>query len=368
MNITFLIGNGFDLNLGLKTRYVDFLDEYIRPVVGDSIEVANFKEDLSNDRKGKNDWADAEFAMGQYSKRVASLYKHNAAEIYCDLHDDFCEKLAKYLESQERRIDLEKCNDKFQKSFLNILRGFTPERTTLLKSKIQNQQGGFYNLIIFNYTRIIDNFLKKGKRINIRTHHANTRISFEDSIKEVIHVHGTTSNSMVLGVNDITQIGEPKIFDGAPEEFRNTFIKEEFNKMAEESTHKKTKEILDKSHMIYIYGMSLGTTDKLWWQRIYDLLVSRPDLEIIIYCKDAPKDNLSRRKFLTFEREQKEKLLHYSVDIFTEKEIKIMERIHVTSYNIFEDLQGFANDDALEDSSVKNIVNKSYEDKAKHIG
>lgn len=29
MNITFLIGNGFDINLGLKTRYVDFYDFYL---------------------------------------------------------------------------------------------------------------------------------------------------------------------------------------------------------------------------------------------------------------------------------------------------------------------------------------------------
>lgn len=28
MNITFLVGNGFDLNLGFRTRYIDFLDNY----------------------------------------------------------------------------------------------------------------------------------------------------------------------------------------------------------------------------------------------------------------------------------------------------------------------------------------------------
>ncbi len=28
MYITFLIGNGFDLNLGLKTKYKDFLEVY----------------------------------------------------------------------------------------------------------------------------------------------------------------------------------------------------------------------------------------------------------------------------------------------------------------------------------------------------
>ena len=30
MNITFMIGNGFDLNIGLKTRYKDFILEYLK--------------------------------------------------------------------------------------------------------------------------------------------------------------------------------------------------------------------------------------------------------------------------------------------------------------------------------------------------
>lgn len=36
MNITFLIGNGFDLELGLKTRYIDFLAEYTKEDNDDS--------------------------------------------------------------------------------------------------------------------------------------------------------------------------------------------------------------------------------------------------------------------------------------------------------------------------------------------
>lgn len=30
MNITFLIGNGFDLNVGLKTKFSDYLVEYTK--------------------------------------------------------------------------------------------------------------------------------------------------------------------------------------------------------------------------------------------------------------------------------------------------------------------------------------------------
>ena len=29
MNVTYLIGNGFDIACGLKTRYVDFVNEYL---------------------------------------------------------------------------------------------------------------------------------------------------------------------------------------------------------------------------------------------------------------------------------------------------------------------------------------------------
>ena len=36
MNITFLIGNGFDLNIGLATKYSDFLKKYTEPSGKDS--------------------------------------------------------------------------------------------------------------------------------------------------------------------------------------------------------------------------------------------------------------------------------------------------------------------------------------------
>ena len=36
MNITYLIGNGFDLNLGLRTRYTDFYDYYLNNTESDT--------------------------------------------------------------------------------------------------------------------------------------------------------------------------------------------------------------------------------------------------------------------------------------------------------------------------------------------
>ena len=35
MNITYLVGNGFDLNLGLQTKYTDFIKVYKNQVMSD---------------------------------------------------------------------------------------------------------------------------------------------------------------------------------------------------------------------------------------------------------------------------------------------------------------------------------------------
>ena len=48
MNVTFMIGNGFDLRLGMKTRYTDMYDGYIStPSDNEIIEI--FKATLKSD-------------------------------------------------------------------------------------------------------------------------------------------------------------------------------------------------------------------------------------------------------------------------------------------------------------------------------
>ena len=49
MNVTFLIGNGFDLGIGLKTAYSDFYDIYCMPHQGDSPAVVKFKSEIQSD-------------------------------------------------------------------------------------------------------------------------------------------------------------------------------------------------------------------------------------------------------------------------------------------------------------------------------
>jgi len=44
MNIVFIIGNGFDLNLGLKTKYTDVYKDYCKTSTSDSELIRRFKK------------------------------------------------------------------------------------------------------------------------------------------------------------------------------------------------------------------------------------------------------------------------------------------------------------------------------------
>lgn len=336
MNITFLIGNGFDLNLGLETTYNNFIKHYQTINATFMSPLYYFKNRINEDEKL---WANAELAFGQ---DTFNFEGENAANDFCDCHDDFCEELADYLKTQQDKVlkshRFSEFIKLFYKSLPNYRRGLSEVQTSAINKDINEISGGFnYSFIIFNYTEIVDaffeNFSKESISLGTR-HYKNT--SYANSIKDIIHVHGTVNKDMILGVNDISQISNPKIFDNQPPELLNSLIKINTNRMNEAMIDEKTLKILNTSDLIYIYGMSIGDTDAIWWQRIIELLNKKRNLHIIIYAFESPKDILLRRKIIAFERSLKEKFLSFC----PENNEALMERIHVVSYNIFEEFCG----------------------------
>ena len=67
MRVTFLIGNGFDINLGLNTRYKDFIDVYKKPNENDDVVIKTFKNHLV---ENKENWSDAELAFGKFKDKL----------------------------------------------------------------------------------------------------------------------------------------------------------------------------------------------------------------------------------------------------------------------------------------------------------
>ena len=61
--VTFIIGNGFDIGLGMKTRYGDVYDEYVKTPSATEV-IKAFKKDLSQ-RTPYDKWSDFEMGMAE---------------------------------------------------------------------------------------------------------------------------------------------------------------------------------------------------------------------------------------------------------------------------------------------------------------
>lgn len=64
MSTLFLIGNGFDLNCGMKTRYFDVYKGYVKESSSSEI-IKNFKERITSNIEN---WGDFEMAMADMLK------------------------------------------------------------------------------------------------------------------------------------------------------------------------------------------------------------------------------------------------------------------------------------------------------------
>ena len=81
MKITFMVGNGFDIGLGIESSYIAFYNWYCkRPSKEEHIQM--FKKDIMNDMSrdipaDEKTWADFELGLGEYTANFTkeTVYK-----------------------------------------------------------------------------------------------------------------------------------------------------------------------------------------------------------------------------------------------------------------------------------------------------
>lgn len=352
MTITFLIGNGFDLNLGLKTAYPEFINWYTDGFANDSDTIKSFKESIADNCVL---WSSAEKAFGEYTEKYLNI----GAEKFCECHEDFCEKLALYLEEEESNIDFDEKREIIIKSFSNsiniekIISHFSEVQRTQLFNALSSLGNEYnYNFIDFNYTSTLDKCIDAVKSVDgiLGKRRVNSTV-FTHKISSLYHVHGYTYRDMVLGVNDETQLRAPELFKNVGEEYKSQIIKRETNIMNEENVDQKVADLISTSEMMYIYGMSLGETDAIWWQRIVAAMQKTEALHVMIHCFDAPRDALIHRKLQSYAKRVKKQFLSYSN--INEKEYdNLAGRIHIDSGNIFLAMEGLAKQNKIDVKSV----------------
>lgn len=136
--------------------------------------------------------------------------------------------------------------------------------------------------------------------------------------------------------------------------YEASFIKKQANENYRENTDSKVYNILKGSHLIYIYGMSIGETDSLWWERICEWLAVDSYHHLIMYKHSLPHLGLLGKDYLIGERKARNEIMDYSA--YTKDQLKsIGPRIHVTGENLFGELNVVADKTK---SPVENILGR----------
>ena len=156
MNITFLIGNGFDLNCGLKTSYRDVYKEYCSTQSDDKL-IQRFKQQILEDEET---WSDFEVAMSQ------KMGEFESETDFLRCLRDFKKFLEKYLLRQEKEFDAivsaggkqlsDRVKQELGTSIDSFYKGITHDLTNRLGKQFFNAKLSF---VSFNYTAILDKIL-----------------------------------------------------------------------------------------------------------------------------------------------------------------------------------------------------------------
>ncbi len=313
MNIVYLIGNGFDINLGLKTRFTDFYKYYLKQNSTSPI-IKEFKNRLNG---AMEKWADLEITLGEYTK----FFTKETVNLFMDLVYDIQDNLATYIKQQVPNIKLSETDEqKLSTELFSPNMYFNNKDTAQFleyKSKYKNSCDNIVNIINFNYSPTIERLLSYKNKSKVLGTHIYYNVPYKNILNSITHIHGTTEENMVLGVNDISQIKNIELRN--IKKIRALLIKPETNKYAGTLREINCKNQIEEADVICIFGMSLGATDKIWWQAILDKLSTSNACLIIFDVNNKQISNL-RKYLLEFDKDEiKSRLLSFSNFNDTEK-------------------------------------------------
>lgn len=305
MNITYILGNGFDIQLGLKSRYSDFLAEYVKPKDGDSENVRAFREYL----KGHPNcewWSDVEKAMGE----ELGKFSDETIEVYREQLINLEDELADYLDEQESKCNWDE-SGKIKERFVEFLRTSMANLTKDMYEQKDLVNRNFH-FISLNYTNLIDKVfqccIENGGRVIYRD--ARRTSIYQDVLGKIYHVHGDLTDGIIMGVNDESQLTiNPGLT--VDNKIRWQFLKDEMRDKILKERDEAAKELIEYSDIIALYGVSCGKSDARWWDEIIKWLQCNTDHRVLAFVYNENAQPRPRNVFLKImhENDKKEEIL-----------------------------------------------------------
>ena len=295
-NITFIIGNGLDISLGLKTSYRDFYSYALNNSINrDNRIYKSIAQDPEN-------WSDFEVALGEYTSYIGDLPESKRESESMIFHEDLeqvREDLANYIESQEKSIsDLP---DKF--TFSATHSAFYDDLNSgqrIMIERILDNPPVYFRFISLNYTSTLEELLAGDKVLTNRG----------VQLTPPLHLHGDLKTYLTLGVND-----ESQLYGGMSDQEKKDLIKKDLVESANDGRLESFKKIIGSSKLIVLFGTSIGSTDSYIWKELAEWLLLDQGRRVLIHKHDrnyTPSARLSVRVENTFINRAKNKFLQYS--------------------------------------------------------
>jgi len=276
----FVIGNGFDIALGLETSYIDFVNWYIMQTEKlEDPRIRRFKNKIQSDIEiNINSWADLEIKLGEYTAQ----YGENEVDDFLFVYWDMKGKLNEYIKNQESLVNL---SDKdiiakeLTQFFLSFYKQFPTNTKNLLTKILEGNQNVQYHFVTFNYTRTLENCINLFPTpLRIRD---GLHLQHRDTIESILHLHGEIDNAPLVGVDSASQIHN----DAFRSDIRilRALVKPLMNEQMQENVETKALELINRSKIICIFGTSLGDSDVSWWKNIGEWLKKSAERRLVIF-------------------------------------------------------------------------------------
>lgn len=259
MNTLFILGNGFDLGLGLKTSYSDYIKSQEFDLLTKSNSSCRGIANWLLEQNNHNQWFDLETSIGDY---------YNRGDIFIDVNESI-EVYSGILNS---------VNDFILRIVNNSVVKYIDERTKNLIEHFGNQLMAHNQFLIYTYNYTGEIVLKKLILDHIKKKNRLLASNIESKMP-IISLHGNVSEKF--------NPKDPNIVLGT----KASYIQNDKAGFVKKTNQKSAVDLFndtefDKYNRFVIYGHSLGIMDSPDFESLFQYMVYNKDKVINIFTEE----------------------------------------------------------------------------------
>jgi len=316
MNRLIIIGNGFDIAHGLKTRFSDFILYYLSKVWTSLHSTGIYKNEKDSilkvegalDYFKENDLKfNKESALSIFEKILKEgVYRNNEPRLiinsrffrsafnnlmdynWLDIEIEYYNELVRIIEDSEQLYNRVLNRLKSQKNKLERIQKLNNEidfLQNLLKEYLKTQEEWFRNNKIINddlrecfYENIYyqednkiekkDYKIKPEKTLIVNFNYTSIAGSYLWNSASYLHIHGSLSDEIIFGFGDDTSDKYKELEN----EYNNEFLRKiKSFKYLKNSNYKKLLTFINSGEFqVHIYGHSCGVSDRTLFKQIFE--------------------------------------------------------------------------------------------------